>query len=147
MNMMRLRNYYILLITLPLVISCSRNMNYIPNELPPAKFGDNYYTRVELVGGVVRGNSLFYTIQPASAGTYRTTKIIHAVEQMRDEKIEGDGISMKCIGDDGDICNTIEIKGKINIKQDVIIGISGSTFGTSIPGMQFDKTFTIHVEE
>ncbi len=64
------------------------------------------------------------------------------MEEIRDEKIKGDGINVKCAGDFDDlnsVCNTIEIEGDINVKQDIVIELDGSTFGTSSPGIYFKR--------
>lgn len=139
-----------LLLVSPIMISCSGSMRYDPERLQSAKFGDNYNTRVQLKGGSVIRDRFYYTIQPYSAGVYKTEKTFPVLEEIRNEKVKGDGINVRCAGDFDDlnsVCNTIEITGNINIKQDIVIELDGATFGTSSPGIQFKKTFTIHVEE
>lgn len=41
-NMMKLQLDYLLIAALPLMVSCSGSMHYIPNELPSAKLGTMY---------------------------------------------------------------------------------------------------------
>ena len=131
-----------------MITSCSSNViNYEPDELPPAKTGMNYSTQIELTGGTVRPNDFFYTIHPRFAGAFRTDKLLPVLEQIRDVKKNGDGIDIKCIGDKWHICNTIEIKGNINVEQDITIELYGSTLGSGwSSGKETKKTFIVHVE-
>lgn len=95
---------------------------------------------------------LAYTIQPSSAGIYDTEKYILLPYPRKEDTftVKNDGISVKCAGETDDwshMCETIEIKGKINSKQNITVRLEGSTYGTSSPGIKIDKTFTIHIED
>ncbi|EGO8361511.1 hypothetical protein EYW98_19275 [Escherichia coli] len=140
----------VLFIVLPLITSCSGSMKYSPDQLQSAKFGEKYNAQIELKGGSVIRDRFYYTIQPSSAGVYNTENYFPVLEEIRDAKMKGDGINVRCAGDFDNlnsVCNTIEIKGNINVKQDIVIELDGSTFGTSSPGIEFRKKFIIHVEE
>ncbi|MCB2257061.1 hypothetical protein [Escherichia albertii] len=149
-NMMKLQLDYLLIAALPLMVSCSGSMHYIPNELPSAKLGTMYDEKVNISGGLIF--ILAYTIQPSSAGIYDTEKYILLPYPRKEYTftVKNDGISVKCAGETDDwshMCETIEIKGKINSKQNITVRLEGSTYGTSSPGIKIDKTFTIHIED
>ncbi|WP_143552016.1 hypothetical protein [Salmonella enterica] len=109
-----------------MIVSCSGNtIKYQPDELSPAKFGTTYSKQVELTGGLV--SRLYYIINPSYAGVC---------------------IYIKCIGGDEHRCNTIEIKGNINVEEDIVIELDGYTMGSGwSSGKESHKTFTIHVEK
>lgn len=105
-----------------------------------------YSTQVELTGGLV--SRLYYIIYPNSAGVFKTGKFSPALEDSRDIKANWDGVYIKCIGDDVHRCNIIEIKGNINIEQDISIELDGYTMGAGwSSGKESHKIFTIHVEK
>lgn len=144
---MKLRFLNMICIVFPMIISCSGNtIRYEPDKLPPAKFGTTYSTQVELTGGLV--SRLYYIIYPNSAGVFKTEKPSPALEDYRDIKEDWDGIYIKCTGDDWHRCNTIEIKGNINVEQDISIELDGYTMGSGwSSGKESHKTFTIHVKK
>ncbi|ECA5087523.1 hypothetical protein ELR76_02450 [Salmonella enterica subsp. enterica serovar Menston] len=134
-------------IVFPMIVSCSGNtIKYQPDELSPAKFGTTYSKQVELTGGLV--SRLYYIIHPSYAGVFRTEEFSPALENPRDIKENWDGIYIKCIGGDEHRCNTIEIKGNINVEEDIVIELDGYTMGAGwSSGKESHKTFTIHVEK
>lgn len=106
------------------IFGCHNTVAFSPNVLPDAKVGANYYTEI-IIDGSTPVAQLNYQIIPAE-----------------------DLIITPFIADDGLFdYNHLKIQGIPKTQDDIIINLTGLTFGTSAPGVSFKKTYTIKVKE
>ena len=105
---------------------CDFTTTFTPDKLPVAKLGTLYEVEVEIKGGPgpVREGSFKYSIEPKNSGLVLVPS-----------------------GEDTYPYNRLTIKGTPQTTKDISLKISGSTYGTSVPGHYFEKTFIIKVEE
>ncbi|OCG23755.1 hypothetical protein A9G11_11120 [Gilliamella sp. wkB108] len=95
-----------------------------PPSLPNAKLGQPYYATIEITGPVIP--RLFrYEITPMNSGLDLKVLDPEAIRPFKNHKLEGVPI----------------------VEGEIILRIHGGTFGTMEVGKEFDKTYTIKVED
>ena len=104
---------------------CMQKMEVRPKTLPNAKLGNPYYAKIEVFGGIVIDEFFTYHIKPARSGLELSSSYFTPNSSYNYLKVEG----------------IPKVTGTITIK------FSGLTYGTMCPGVEFDKTYTIKVEE
>lgn len=122
---------FIYLVLALFLISCapffflsSTKMSVEPSNLPNAKLGQPYYATIEIMGPVI-SRSFHYEITPLESGLDLKPLAPEAIRPFKNLKLEGVPI----------------------VKGEIILTISGSTYGTMEVGQRFDKTYTIKVED
>lgn len=124
------RYYVILIINLFLVLSltgcfCRQKIEVLPKSLPNASFGKPYYAEININGGIVPNNLFLYHIEPENSGLELSPSYF----------------------DRRNSYNNLTIKGTPKVNGTIIIKFNGGTLGTMCPGSEFEKTYTINVEE
>ncbi|WP_334324414.1 hypothetical protein [Gilliamella apicola] len=104
---------------------CMQKMEVRPKSLPNAKLGNPYYAKIKVAGGVVIDEFFTYHIKPEKSGLELSSSYFTPNSSYNYLKVEG----------------IPKVTGTITIK------FSGLTYGTMCPGVEFDKTYTIKVEE
>lgn len=122
----RLKILFYLLVSL-LIIACTPKTSFSPKELPVARLGQSYYAEIKIhsAPGPVMKETFGYLIKPENSGLDLKPLDMSANFPYNNLKIEG-------------IPNTIG---------EVIIQFSGSTYGTSSSGSDFNKTYVVKVKE
>ena len=96
-----------------------------PKTLPNASLGTPYYAEIKILGGVVIDEFFTYHIKPENSGL-----------ELKYSHVEPYGSY-----------NNIKVMGTPLFKETITIEFFGNTYGTMCPGVEFDKTYTIKVEE
>ena len=119
-----------LIVNLFLVLSltgcfCRQKIEVLPKSLPNASFGKPYYAEINIKGGLIDDRLFDYLIEPENSG------------------LELLPFDLKSLGP----YNHLVVKGTPKMTGTIIIKFLGSTFGTMCPGSEFEKIYTINVEE
>lgn len=111
----------------PLFFLNSPKTSVEPPSLPNAKLGQPYYATITINSypGPVISRSFHYEITPLESGIDLKPLAPEAIRPFKNLKLEGVPI----------------------VKDEIILTISGSTYGTMEVGQRFDKTYTIKVED
>ena len=104
---------------------CTQKVEVLPKSLPNAKLGAPYYAEIKILGGVVIDEFFTYHIKPENSGLELTYSHVEPYGSY----------------------NNIKVMGTPRIKETITIEFFGNTYGTMCPGVEFDKTYTIKVEE
>ena len=104
---------------------CMQKMEVLPKSLPNATLGTPYYAEIKILDGIVMDDFFSYHIKPARSGLELSSSYFTPNSSYNYLKVEG----------------IPKVTGTITIK------FSGLTYGTMCPGVEFDKTYTIKVEE
>ena len=104
---------------------CTQKVEVLPKSLPNATLGNPYYAKIKVAGGVVIDEFFTYHINPVKSGLELSSSYFTPNSSYNYLKVEG----------------IPKVTGTITIK------FSGLTYGTMCPGVEFDKTYTIKVEE
>ena len=105
---------------------CTQKVEVLPkSSLPNAKLGAPYYAEIKILGGVVIDEFFTYHIKPENSGLELTYSHVEPYGSY----------------------NNIKVMGTPRIKETITIEFFGNTYGTMCPGVEFDKTYTIKVEE
>jgi len=104
---------------------CTQKVEVLPKSLPNAKLGAPYYAEIDINIRVIKRH-FYYQIEPENSGLELSPTDFGTHVSFNDLKVKG----------------TPKVAtGTITIK------FSGLTYGTMCPGVEFDKTYTIKVEE
>ena len=104
---------------------CTQKVEVLPKSLPNATLGTPYYAEIKILDGIVMDDFFSYHIKPARSGLELSSSYFTPNSSYNYLKVEG----------------IPKVTGTITIK------FSGLTYGTMCPGVEFDKTYTIKVEE
>ena len=104
---------------------CTQKVEVLPKSLPNATLGAPYYAEIKILGGVVIDEFFTYHIKPENSGLELTYSHVEPYGSY----------------------NNIKVMGTPRIKETITIELFGDTYGTMCPGVEFDKTYTIKVEE
>jgi len=115
---------YLVVATALLTIGCSDPLEVSPDRLPNAYLNQPYKTNVEITGGVVVELSFYSEV---SDGNFEISPSI-AEEGYKDY-------------------NLLTVTGTPTTLEPIHIELVGGTYGTNLPGKQFEKKYTIEVKE
>ena len=104
---------------------CTQKVEVLPKSLPNATLGAPYYAEIKILDGVVIDEFFTYHIKPENSGLELTYSHVEPYGSY----------------------NNIKVMGTPLIKETITIEFFGNTYGTMCPGVEFDKTYTIKVEE
>ena len=104
---------------------CTQKVEILPESLPNATLGTPYHAEIKILGGVVIDEFFTYHIKPENSGLELTYSHVEPYGSY----------------------NNIKVMGTPRIKETITIEFFGNTYGTMCPGVEFDKTYTIKVEE
>ena len=104
---------------------CTQKVEILPESLPNATLGTPYHAEIKILGGVVIDEFFTYHIKPENSGLELTYSHVEPYGSY----------------------NNIKVMGTPRIKETITIELFGNTYGTMCPGVEFDKTYTIKVEE
>ena len=104
---------------------CTQKVEVLPKSLPNAKLGAPYYAEIKILDGIVMDDFFSYHIKPARSGLELSSSYFTPNSSYNYLKVEG----------------IPKVTGTITIE------FFGKTYGTMCPGVEFDKTYTIKVEE
>ena len=128
--MKKLQYHFALIVEIILIFTltgcfCTQKVEVLPKSLPNATLGTPYYAEIKILDGIVMDDFFFYHIKPARSGLELSSSYFTPNSSYNYLKVEG----------------IPKVTGTITIK------FSGLTYGTMCPGVEFDKTYTIKVEE
>ena len=128
--MKKLQYRFALIIKILLILTltgcfCTQKVEVLPKSLPNATLGTPYYAEIKILDGVVIDEFFTYHIKPENSGLELTYSHVEPYGSY----------------------NNIKVMGTPRIKETITIEFFGNTYGTMCPGVEFDKTYTIKVEE
>ena len=128
--MKKLQYHFALIVEIILIFTltgcfCTQKVEVLPKSLPNATLGTPYYAEIKILDGIVMDDFFSYHIKPARSGLELSSSYFTPNSSYNYLKVEG----------------IPKVTGTITIK------FSGLTYGTMCPGVEFDKTYTIKVEE
>ena len=129
-EMKKLQYHFALIVEIILIFTltgcfCTQKVEVLPKSLPNATLGTPYYAEIKILDGIVMDDFFSYHIKPARSGLELSSSYFTPNSSYNYLKVEG----------------IPKVTGTITIK------FSGLTYGTMCPGVEFDKTYTIKVEE
>ena len=104
---------------------CTEKVEVLPKSLPNATLGTPYYAEIKILDGIVMDDFFSYHIKPARSGLELSSSDFTPNSSY----------------------NYLKVKGIPKVTGTITIKFSGLTYGTMCPGVEFDKTYTIKVEE